>query len=366
MFSDTDRQFMAEALDCAAQARFTARPNPAVGCVLVRDGRVIGRGWTQPVGGPHAEIEALRDAGDAGGATAYVTLEPCAHHGRTGPCADALAAAGVTRVVAAIEDPDPRVDGGGVARLRNAGITVEVGLLAEAAQQQLAGFLLRMRRGWGRVRLKVAASLDGRTAMASGESQWITGVEARADVQRLRAESCAILTGVGTVLADDCRLTVRADQLPCTGSLAQRALAVPPLRVVLDSDARAPAVAAIFAGDAPSAQLVADDLIDPPARGIPIARGQAGGLDLVAVMAWLGEQQCNDILVEAGPTLAGALLDAQLVDELIWYAAPKFLGRSARPFASFERERLADAITLRFHEFTPLGDDLRIIATPES
>ncbi|MEE4202918.1 MAG: bifunctional diaminohydroxyphosphoribosylaminopyrimidine deaminase/5-amino-6-(5-phosphoribosylamino)uracil reductase RibD [Halieaceae bacterium] len=365
MFTDADRQYMQQALDCALQARFTARPNPAVGCVLVRDGQVIGCGWTQPVGGPHAEVEALRQAGDARGATAYVTLEPCAHHGRTGPCADALVAAGVARVVAAVEDPDPRVAGGGMARLRAAGIQVDVGLLADAAEQQLAGFLLRMRRGWGRVRLKVAASLDGRSAMASGESQWITGAEARADVQLLRAASCAIVTGVGTVLADDCRLTVRGEQLPLAGEAAARALSLPPLRVVLDSQARAPASAAIFAGSRPGIRLVADDLPEPPADAVPIAKSPLIGLDLTAVMVWLGEQACNEILVEAGPTLAGALLEAGLVDELVWYTAPKLLGNTARPFAAFARESLADAVTLNFREITPMGDDLRIIATPE-
>lgn len=365
MSSAADEQFMACALEQAREARFSARPNPAVGCVLVRDGQIIGRGFTHPVGGPHAEIAALRDAGDASGATAYVTLEPCSHHGRTPPCADALVQAGISRVVIALEDPNPLVSGGGIARLQQAGIAVAVGVCAGEAEQQLQGFLWRMRRGRGRVRLKVAASLDGRSATASGESQWITGEAARADVQLLRAESCAIVTGIGTLLADDCRLTVRAEQLPLTGPLAERALQVPPLRVVLDSRGRAPAAAALFTAAPNTVQLVSDGLTPRPEGAVAVASGQHGGLELSAVLSWLNQQACNEILFEAGPTLAGAMLNSGLVDELVLYMAPCLLGSDGRPFARLFRQRLGDSVKLKYRSVTCLGDDLRIIAIPE-
>jgi diaminohydroxyphosphoribosylaminopyrimidine deaminase/5-amino-6-(5-phosphoribosylamino)uracil reductase len=216
--SATDAQmhtdFMARALEISRLGRYWAAPNPHVGCVLVREGAVIAEGFTQPAGGNHAEVEALARAGElAWGATAYVTLEPCAHTGRTGPCVEALIAAGVAEVIIGLEDPNPLVNGAGIRALRDAGISVVTGIHGAEITAELQGFMLRMSRGWGRVRLKLASSLDGRTAMASGESQWITSPEARADVQRLRAESSAVLTGIGTVLADDCSLTVRAEEL---------------------------------------------------------------------------------------------------------------------------------------------------------
>ena len=227
MAADFDVRMMARALQLARLGRYSAMPNPHVGCVLVRDGGVIGEGFTRPAGGNHAEIEALAAAEDARGATAYVTLEPCSHQGRTGPCADALVAAGVSRVVVAMPDPNPLVAGQGLAKLRDAGITVDCGLLATEARQLIPGYIARMTRGRGRVRAKLAMSLDGRTAMASGESQWITGPAARRDVQRLRAGSCAIVTGVGTVLADDCALTVRTEQLGLPPATAGRAGLLP-------------------------------------------------------------------------------------------------------------------------------------------
>ena len=251
MFSALDHAMMARALRLAERGRYWARPNPHVGCVITHGEQVVGEGFTQPPGQGHAEVQALAQAGErARGATAYVTLEPCAHFGRTPPCADALISAGVSRVVVALEDPDPRVSGGGAQRLRDAGVQVEVGLLAGQVERQLAGFLLRQRRGRGRLRTKIAMSLDGRTGMASGESQWITGPAARADVQRLRAESCAVVTGIGTVLADDCALTVRADELHSDAPLpppAQRAL-----RVVADRRLRTPPQARVLAGEQPS------------------------------------------------------------------------------------------------------------------
>ena len=252
MNSVFDTRMMARALQLARRGRYSARPNPHVGCVLTRGDDVIGEGFTQPAGGDHAEIQALKAAGDATGATAYVTLEPCSHTGKTGPCADALIAAGVTRVVAAMQDPNPLVGGEGLARLRSAGVAVECGLLQAEAEKVIPGFIHRMRRGRGRMRAKLAMSLDGRTAMASGESQWITGPDARADVQRLRAMSCAIVTGVGTVQSDDCSLTVREDQLGLPPTEARLAMTAAPLRVVLDSQLRTPPGAKVLDRSAPT------------------------------------------------------------------------------------------------------------------
>jgi diaminohydroxyphosphoribosylaminopyrimidine deaminase / 5-amino-6-(5-phosphoribosylamino)uracil reductase len=235
MDTQFDTRMMARALQLARRAQYSAMPNPHVGCVLAREGHVIGEGFTCPAGGNHAEVEAVRDAGDALGATAYVTLEPCSHQGKTGPCADALIRAGVARVVVAMSDPNPLVTGRGVEKLRAAGIVVDCGLLESEARCLIPGFISRMTRGRGRVRAKLAMSMDGRTAMADGESRWITGPAARQDVQRLRAMSCAIITGVNTVLADDCALTVRPEELGLSPEAAQLACSRPPLRVVLDS-----------------------------------------------------------------------------------------------------------------------------------
>lgn len=379
--SPNDREFMARALDLGRQGRFWSSPNPSVGCVLVRDEQIIGRGFTQPAGGNHAEVEALQEAGDARGATAYVTLEPCSHFGRTPPCADALIRAGVGRVVVAIEDPNPHVAGQGVARLREAGIDVLVGVEADAAARDLRGFLLRMRRGWGRVRLKLACSLDGRTAMASGESQWITGPAARADVQRLRAESCVILTGAGTVLADDCALTVRPEALALDSTLDEhecaRALVRKPLRAVLDSQCRLDPSATVFNAAAPSLVFHAMDASPtwraetPNEAGVETLAVPSGyradgesGLDLRAVLSQLGERGANEILIEAGPTVAAACLAQGLVDELVIYQAPKILGSSARALVNWSIERLADGVQLDYTEISRLGVDLRIIAVP--
>ncbi len=362
-----DRQMMARALRLAHRARFSARPNPHVGCVLVRDGDVVGEGFTQPAGGNHAEVEALQAAGDARGATAYVTLEPCSHHGRTGPCSQALINAGVARVVAAMEDPNPLVAGQGLAQLREAGVTVECGLLAEQAEREIAGFVARMRRGRGRVRAKVAASLDGRTAMASGESQWITGAAARRDVQRLRAASGAIVTGVGTVLADDCALTVRRDELGLAPDEAARAALVPPLRVVLDSRCRTPAQARILDAAAPTllccgalgqARVVGStEVLQLPET--------AAGLDLAVMMEELAARQCNEILVESGPRLTGALLQAGLVDELIVYMAPVLLGSRANPLLELPLDQMQDKVPLAVSDVRRIGDDWRFTLVPD-
>ncbi|MDP5053731.1 MAG: bifunctional diaminohydroxyphosphoribosylaminopyrimidine deaminase/5-amino-6-(5-phosphoribosylamino)uracil reductase RibD, partial [Congregibacter sp.] len=309
---------MAYALQLAERGKYWARPNPHVGCVLVQHDAVVGEGFTQPVGGDHAEVVALKAAGHAArGSTAFVTLEPCAHTGRTPPCSQALIAAGVRRVVIGVKDPNPKVNGGGIRDLLAAGVEVSEGLMADQVERQLAGFLARQRRGRPRLRIKLAMSLDGRTAMASGESQWITGAHARRDVQRLRAESCAILTGVGTVIADDCALTVRDacfddELLPVA---ARRAL-----RVVADSHLRTPANAAVLRGEQSSLLLHAVGAECPGALlaverlAVPLS-GDA--LSPVAMLKVLGARECNEILLESGPTLAGAMLQSGLVDQLI-------------------------------------------------
>ncbi len=362
--------FMARAIALAREGRFWATPNPHVGCVIVRDGAVIGEGFTQPPGGHHAEVAALTQAGDARGATAYVTLEPCAHWGRTGPCTEALIGAGICRVVVAIEDPSPAVAGKGIAALKAAGIAVSIGVLVPEAEALVAGFLLRVSRGWGRVRLKIAASLDGRTAMASGESQWITGEEARADVQCLRAESSVVITGIGTVLADDCALTVREAQLPLAAEDRQRAVHRAPLRVLLDSNGRVPQGAAILSTSAPTLVFHASDASPashlaalPQVTTQGVARAE-GGLDLRAILADLGDRGANEILLETGATLSSAFLEQGLVDELIVYQAPRLLGASGRPMIMANVERLAETFALRLIEVSRVGDDLRIIAVP--
>jgi diaminohydroxyphosphoribosylaminopyrimidine deaminase/5-amino-6-(5-phosphoribosylamino)uracil reductase len=367
----SDREHMARALRLAARARYLAPPNPAVGCVLVRDGEVVGEGFTQRTGKAHAEVVALAAAGDrAAGATAFVTLEPCSHHGRTPPCAEALVQARVSRVVAALEDPNPQVAGRGLKRLREAGVAVEVGLLGTQAEALMRGFVLRMRRGWGRVRLKVAMSLDGRSAMASGESQWITGPDARADVQRLRAQSCAIVTGAGTVLADDCALTLRPALFAASLGLAAPPGDRQPLRVVLDSRRRVPASARVLSADAPTLLLHAcgatgGELPRHAERAeLPPAAG--GGLDLPALLQLLATRECNEILVESGPTLAGAFLRQGLVDELVVYMAPRLLGSRARPVLELPLDRMADVLQLQPVDQRQVGGDWRFTFIPRN
>jgi diaminohydroxyphosphoribosylaminopyrimidine deaminase/5-amino-6-(5-phosphoribosylamino)uracil reductase len=346
----------------AHQARHTARPNPAVGCVLVKDGRVVGEGYTQPPGQAHAEIMALRQAGDAArGATAYVSLEPCAHHGRTGPCSDALIAAGVARVVYAMEDPNPLVCGKGLARMRAAGIDVVGPLCEDEARALNPGFIKRMTQGLPYVRCKIGMSLDGRTAMASGESQWITGPEARADVQEFRARSCAILTGIGTVLADDPALNVRLPEFAGT----------PPLRVVADSRGQLPATAQLLnlpgrvlqAGTAPHVAAPVGVAAEWEYRQLPPG---PGGIDLRELMQALArDYACNEVLVEAGATLSGALLQAGLVDELITYVAPALLGHEARPMALLNGlQTLDQRLSFTFVDVVKLGKDCRIRSLP--
>ncbi|AKC87269.1 riboflavin biosynthesis protein RibD [Pseudoxanthomonas suwonensis] len=358
-FDRFEHEAMAHALRLAERGLYTARPNPMVGCVIVRDGEVVGEGWHPRTGEPHAEVFALRQAGErARGATAYVTLEPCAHHGRTPPCADALVEAGVARVVAAMRDPFPRVDGAGFARLQAAGIAVASGLLEGQARELNRGFLSRIERGRPWLRVKLAASLDGRTAMASGESKWITGEAARADVQRWRARSAAILTGADTVLADDPALTVR---------LGDETAFVPPLRVVVDTRLRSLERGRVRDGAAPTLYLHAPDAVPPAGLAAEFAAVplRDGRVDLDAALRLLGERGLNEVQVEAGPALCGALLRAGLVDELLLYQAPLLLGDAARPlFAGLGIAAMAERRSLRLVEEARLGEDLRLLLRP--
>lgn len=333
---------MQRCFQLAELGRHTCRPNPAVGCVIAHGSNVVGEGWHAVAGQAHAEVVALRQAGErARGATAYVSLEPCAHHGRTGPCAEALLRAGVASVVYGMQDPNPLVAGRGLQLLRDAGVAVQGPLLEAEAVRVNPGFNKRMREGLPWLRCKLGMSLDARTAMASGESQWITGPEARADVQRWRARSCAILTGSGTVLADDPQLTVR---LPDYAG-AQ------PLRVVVDSRQRVPASARLRSDGGPTLLATAQDF-----------PGADGRVDLRALLQHLAQQhQCNEVLVEAGPRLTGALLQTGLVDELLIYMAPSLLGHDARPFALLPGlDRLSQRIELQFADVAMVGKDCRM------
>ncbi len=360
-FSPTDHAMMARALRLAERGAYTTKPNPMVGCVIARGDEVVGEGWHRRKGGPHAEVFALQAAGErAKGATAYVTLEPCAHVGNTGPCADALVAAGVSRVVAAMRDPFPKVDGSGFARLRDAGVDVGVGLMEAQARALNNGFLSRIERGRPWVRVKLACSLDGRTAMASGDSKWISGEASRADVMRWRARAGAILTGAGTVLADDPSLTVRFDE-------AQEFVA--PLRVVLDPGLATVARGKVREGDAPTLYLHAPDAKPPrelaaDRAAVPV---KGGKFDLQAVLALLAQREVNDVHVETGATLAGALLMAGLVDELLLYMAPVVLGDTARPlFGGLGFTEMAQRLQMRIVETRRIGDDLRLLLHPRT
>lgn len=342
-----DTHFMQRCFQLAELGRHTCRPNPAVGCVIAHGSTVVGEGWHQIAGEAHAEVMALAQAGArARGATVYVSLEPCAHQGRTGPCASALVRAGVAEVVYGMQDPNPLVAGKGLQLLRDAGIRVSGPLLEEQAGAVNPGFNKRMRTGLPWLRCKLGMSLDGRTAMSNGESQWITGPEARTDVQRWRARSCAILTGSGTVLADDPRLNVRLPDYR----------GPQPLRVVVDSAGRVPATAQLRSDGGP--------LLIATASGFP---GQAGRVDLGALLRHLAcEHDCNEVLVEAGPALSGALLMAGLVDELLVYIAPSLMGHEARPMALLPGlEHLSQRVSLRFADVAMLGKDCRIRALPE-
>ena len=359
-YSTIDHRMMARALRLAERAAFTTRPNPMVGCMIAHGEEVVGEGWHQRKGGPHAEVLALQAAGErAKGATAYVTLEPCAHTGSTGPCADALISAGVSRVVAAMRDPFPQVDGAGFDKLRVAGIAVESGLMEAQARELNRGFLSRIERGRPWLRVKLASSLDGRSAMASGDSKWISGEASRRDVQQWRARSGALLTGAGTVLADDPQLTVR---------LGDDSEFLAPLRVVLDPGLATVARGRVREGDAPTLYLHAPEA--KPPRGlqadhvaVPVNKGR---FDLDAVLRLLATRGINEVQVEAGATLAGAFLAAGLVDELLLYIAPVLLGERARPlFDGLHIDAMTERLRLRTVDSRSIGGDMRLLLRPE-
>lgn len=370
-FSIIDREMMSQALKLAAKGRFTTSPNPTVGCVIVADGKVVGQGFTRPAGGNHAEIEALQSAGDADitGATAYVSLEPCNHQGKTGPCVDAFIAAGIARVVIACEDPNPQVAGSGIEKLLAAGIQVESGLLEDQARDLNKGFIKRHEQGTPWVLVKMAASLDGRTAMASGQSQWITTPPARQDVQRLRAASCAIITGIGTQLMDDPSLTVRIthEELGVEDSLQQ------PLRVVVDSKLQMAATARMFEQPGPTliATLEGDSqreksqaLIDAGAEVVFLpAIGEH--IDLQALLVELAARGCNQVMVEAGAGLAGAFIAEGLLDELVCYWAPKLFGNDARPMFNLPIRTIDAHLALSVKDMRMIGEDIRVTLYPD-
>lgn len=365
----SDQAFMARALELARKGLYSTHPNPRVGCVIVRDGQVVGEGWHARAGEPHAEVHALRQAGErARGATAYVTLEPCSHHGRTPPCADALVNAGVARVVAAMQDPNPQVAGRGLLRLMDAGIAVQSGVLESEARALNAGFIKRMETGLPFVRVKLAMSLDGRTAMASGESQWITGPAARAAVQRLRARASVVLTGADTVLTDGARLTVRPDELGLNAELTALAVTRPPLRVLVDGRLRVPLSAPFYqAGKALVATCAvasARDRFQEEGHELLAVPSSNGHVDLRRLLLELGSRGANEVLVEAGPRLAGAFARAGLVDEFQIFMAGRLLGSSARPLLDWPLARMAEAPQLKITDVRAVGDDWRIIAVP--
>jgi diaminohydroxyphosphoribosylaminopyrimidine deaminase/5-amino-6-(5-phosphoribosylamino)uracil reductase len=360
-FSAIDHGHMARALRLAERGAYTTRPNPMVGCVLAHAGDVVGEGFHVRKGEPHAEVHALQMAGErARGATAYVTLEPCAHHGSTPPCVDALRAAGVARVVVACRDPFPEVDGRGIDLLRAADIATETGLMESAARALNRGFLSRIERGRPWVRIKLAMSIDGRTALRDGDSKWISSEAARADVHRWRARAGALLTASGTVLADDPQLTVR---------LGDDTAFVPPLRVVLDVGLATPARSRILDATAPTLYFHAPDVkLSDAFRArdrvaVAVSKGQ---LDLAAVMQELARRGINEVQVEAGATLAGGLLRAGLVDELLLYVAPVLLGEHGRPlFAGVEPLNMTERLGFRMIETRQVGSDLRLRLEPE-
>jgi len=361
MSARQDAVYMARAIQLAKRGRFTTDPNPRVGCVLVRDDLIIAEGWHKKAGFGHAEVEALKQVQDAKGATAYVTLEPCSHYGRTPPCCDALIKAGVSRVVAAMQDPNPQVSGRGLEKLKAAGVQVSCGVLAEDAAALNRGFVKRMTENRPFVRSKLAMSLDGRTAMASGESKWITSAEARADVHKLRAGSSAILTGINTVLADDPSLNARVDWD-----------VVQPVRVVLDSRLNMPVTARM--ASVPGRSLILTCSRDDYKRqalqdtGFEVCRlaNKDAYLDLHEVMNFLAEQKINELLVEAGPVLNGALLAEGLVDEWVVYMAPCILGDEGRGlFTVPGLQSMVDKKNLKLCDVRQIGPDLKLTLIPQ-
>ena len=365
--TDKDKQFMHQALKLAQKGIYTAHPNPRVGCVIVKDDHIVGQGFHRRTGELHAESYALQMAGSqAKGATCYITLEPCAHWGRTGPCVEELVQREVKRVVIAMQDPNPIVNGKGVVYLQSCGIPVTIGVLQEEAERLNQSYCYRMEKGLPFVRAKIAASLDGNIAMASGESQWITGVEARQDVQTWRAQSGAILTGVNTIIQDNPRLTVRQE-----GLIYQQ-----PLRVVCDSDLRTPLVARVLSEPGKTIVMITEKVPEAKRQTWYLEKGQSqdceicvcpkdkkGHVDLKSCLQSLASREINEVLVETGPTLLGALIKEELVNELLCYIAPKILGDLTKPMMSLPFvEHLDQHIPLKFIEVKEVGSDLRIRA----
>ena len=364
MFTTADHQYMTRALELARRGLWTTSPNPRVGCVIVREGMIVGEGWHRRTGEPHAEVLALAEAGGrARGGTAYVTLEPCSHHGRTPPCTDALIAARVGRVIGAMEDPNPLVAGQGFARLREAGIDVRCGLLGEEAKELNIGFVARMTRGRPWLRLKTAASLDGRTALSDGRSQWITGAAARSDGHAWRARACAIMTGMGTMGRDDPRLDVR--EVPTDRQ---------PLKVLVDAHLGVDLHARLLVGGQvliataarnpdKEAELVdrGCEILHVPQQADPAVPDRAR-VDLVALVQALAARGCNEVHVEGGRRLNGALIGLGLADELLYYMAPALMGAGPGPYEIPEVAALDARHALEFRDVAMVGDDLRLLA----
>lgn len=368
-----DNHYMARAIELARSGWYTTMPNPRVGCVIVdAHGQIVGEGWHERAGEPHAEVYALRMAGTrAKGATVYVTLEPCSHFGKTPPCAEALKAAGVARVVAAIQDVNPAVSGKGLALLNEAGITIRSGVLEDEARALNEGFFKRMSTGRPLVRAKLAMSLDGRTAMASGESQWITGPMARREVQKLRAQSCAIMTGVGSILKDNSALTVRPDELGLTNAadICQRQ----PLRVVLDSTLKTPVNAKVISGQGKCLIFTTSqhrpqkkEQLEKAGAEVLILEQNGGTTDgkvnLKAALEELGKRECNEVLLETGAQLAGSMICENLIDELVVFMAPALLGSEARPLFYLPLHTMSEKKELVIKDIRAVGDDWKITA----
>lgn len=360
MWSKADYHWMALAMQLGQKAMMTTDPNPRVGCVIVKGGKLIGQGWHQKAGENHAEINALDEAGDrAKGATVYVTLEPCAHQGKTPPCAEALIEAKISTVIVAMLDPNPLVAGQGIAQIQTAGIKTEIGLLAQDAQELNPGFIKRFTKKQPFIRIKTAMSLDGKTALSNGQSQWITGVEARADVQKLRARSSGILTGIGTVLADNPSLNVRDFDIGRT-----------PMRIVLDSKLQMPLDAKMF--EIPgqivvvtvSEDLIKAEALEQVGAKVIVLPGKKSQVDLFALMSWLAEQQINELHVEAGATLSGALVQAGLVDELVVYMAAKVMGEQAKSLFNLNITKMSNTIKFKFADLIMIGEDLKLTLMP--
>ncbi|KEQ16874.1 bifunctional diaminohydroxyphosphoribosylaminopyrimidine deaminase/5-amino-6-(5-phosphoribosylamino)uracil reductase RibD [Endozoicomonas numazuensis] len=369
MASAIDHEMMSRALQLARKGLFTTMPNPRVGCVIMKDGVIVGEGFHERSGEPHAEVYALKMAGDkAEGATAYVTLEPCSHFGKTPPCAEALIKAKVARVVAAMEDPNPLVSGRGMKMLSKAGIEVESGVLEAEARALNPGFIKKMVSNQPYVRLKLAMSLDGRTAMESGESQWITGPDARSEVQKLRAQSCAVISGVGSILQDNASLTVRAEELglPNAQTLAQRQ----PLRVVLDSSLQTPVDAKVITGPGQVLMVCTDQAgqdkqakLEAAGAEVVKLNGSNGQVDLKELMTLLSSKGCQEVLLETGATLAGAAVNEALVDELIVFMAPTLMGAAARPLLKLPFQSMSEKLDLNVSDIRAIGNDWKITAT---